>query len=179
MLRRSAQRRGQGRRSFRARLIRTTRSRRRQYFSKKGIPENSEPADAHALRLEHRPLAADHHAALLANGRGNFSHACGRWRRWQRIVVTVCGSAGDSRVCCIECGPGVHRFFTLAARLGAWRFFLGLRTSWMSREILAFGIFAGAAFVATALCWLLPGSRLAELGWPALPRSACWRSLLL
>ena len=47
---------------------------------------------------------------------------------------------------------------------GAWRFFLGLRTSWMSREILAFGLFAGAAFVATALCWAVPGSSFALTG---------------
>jgi formate dehydrogenase iron-sulfur subunit len=36
-----------------------------------------------------------------------------------------------------------------ALQLGAWRFFLGLRTSWMSREILAFGLFAAAAAIST------------------------------
>ena len=39
----------------------------------------------------------------------------------------------------------------------AWRFFLGLRTSWMSREILVFSLFAGAsgavATCATAALW--------------------------
>src|SRR4029434_3286429 len=54
--------------------------------------------------------------------------------------------------------------FHLGRPLGAWRFFLGLRTSWMSREILAFGLFAGAAFLATALCWAVPGSRLTLAG---------------
>ena len=54
--------------------------------------------------------------------------------------------------------------FHLGRPLGAWRFFLGLRTSWMSREILAFGLFAGAAFAAGALCWILPGSPLALAG---------------
>ena len=47
--------------------------------------------------------------------------------------------------------------FHLGRPLGAWRFFLGLRTSWMSREILAFGVFARtAAFLATAVAagWL-------------------------
>ena len=34
----------------------------------------------------------------------------------------------------------------------------------MSREILAFGVFAGAAFVATALCWIFPGAPLAQAG---------------
>lgn len=33
----------------------------------------------------------------------------------------------------------------LGRPLGAWRAFLGLRTSWMSREIIAFGLFAAVA----------------------------------
>ncbi len=39
----------------------------------------------------------------------------------------------------------------LGRPLGAWRFFLGLRKSWMSREILAFGMFAGCG---TAFAWV-------------------------
>src|SRR5262249_8662704 len=45
----------------------------------------------------------------------------------------------------------------LGRPLGAWRAFLGLRTSWMSREIVAFGVFAGAASLLTAAAiWSLP-----------------------
>lgn len=47
--------------------------------------------------------------------------------------------------------------FHLGRPLGAWRFFLGLRTSWMSREILAFSIFAGCAFPVAPAAWFLPG----------------------
>jgi Fe-S-cluster-containing dehydrogenase component/DMSO reductase anchor subunit len=39
----------------------------------------------------------------------------------------------------------IAALFHLGRPLGAWRFFLGLRTSWMSREILAFSIYAGAS----------------------------------
>jgi len=39
----------------------------------------------------------------------------------------------------------------LGRPLGAWRFFIGLRTSWMSREILGFSLFAGAAQAACAV----------------------------
>ncbi len=46
--------------------------------------------------------------------------------------------------------------FHLGRPLGAWRFFLGLRTSWMSREILAFGIFAGTASLSAGVAWLHP-----------------------
>jgi Fe-S-cluster-containing dehydrogenase component/DMSO reductase anchor subunit len=49
--------------------------------------------------------------------------------------------------------------FHLGRPLGAWRFFLGLRTSWMSREILAFGVFAGMAALSVAAAWFVPGSR--------------------
>ena len=36
----------------------------------------------------------------------------------------------------------------------AWRAFLGLRTSWLSREIIAFGAFAGATALYAAMVWL-------------------------
>ncbi len=39
----------------------------------------------------------------------------------------------------------------LGQPLRAWRAILGLRRSWLSREILAFGVFAGAGVAATAL----------------------------
>ena len=48
--------------------------------------------------------------------------------------------------------------FHLGRPLGAWRVFLGLRTSWMSREAIGFGVFAKmgvlyAASVAAATWW--------------------------
>jgi DMSO reductase anchor subunit len=51
--------------------------------------------------------------------------------------------------------------FHLGRPLGAWRFFLGLRTSWMSREILAFSIMATVAAPAVGAAFLFPGSPLA------------------
>jgi len=42
----------------------------------------------------------------------------------------------------------------LGRPLGAWRFFLGLRKSWMSREILAFGMFAGCGTAFAVVVWL-------------------------
>jgi formate dehydrogenase iron-sulfur subunit len=48
--------------------------------------------------------------------------------------------------------------FHLGQPLKAWRFFLGLRTSWLSREILAFSLFAPIpiALVALAVVPLIP-----------------------
>jgi Fe-S-cluster-containing dehydrogenase component/DMSO reductase anchor subunit len=48
--------------------------------------------------------------------------------------------------------------FHLGRPLGAWRFFLGLRTSWMSREILAFSMFAGVASLTVGAAWFFPAS---------------------
>lgn len=42
----------------------------------------------------------------------------------------------------------------LGQPLKAWRFFLGLRTSWLSREILAFSLFAPIPLLLAALPWL-------------------------
>jgi Fe-S-cluster-containing dehydrogenase component/DMSO reductase anchor subunit len=50
----------------------------------------------------------------------------------------------------------VAAVFHLGRPLGAWRFFLGLRTSWMSREILAFSVFAGVASLSVGAAWLSP-----------------------
>jgi formate dehydrogenase iron-sulfur subunit len=46
--------------------------------------------------------------------------------------------------------------FHLGRPLYAFRAFLGLRTSWMSREIVAFGAFAGAAMLYAAITWRQP-----------------------
>ena len=41
----------------------------------------------------------------------------------------------------------------------AWRAIIGLKTSWLSREILGFGLFAGCAFIYAAAQWLPVVSR--------------------
>jgi Fe-S-cluster-containing dehydrogenase component/DMSO reductase anchor subunit len=50
----------------------------------------------------------------------------------------------------------------LGKPLKAWRSFLGLRTSWLSREIVAFGVFAPLAMLLTLSFWL-PGTALLRL----------------
>jgi len=48
----------------------------------------------------------------------------------------------------------------------AFRAVIGLRHSWLSREIVVFGAFAGSAMLYAALCWLSPNSVLLEwIGW--------------
>jgi len=134
-----------------------------QYFSKKRIPGNSEPADAHALRLEHAHWPLIIMLLLSQMAAGIF------------LTLAAMGAAGGESFRLYAAPLATFGFLALNAGLaasvfhlgrpfGAWRFFLGLRTSWMSREILAFGLFAGAAFVATVVSWVLPGSRFALAG---------------
>jgi Fe-S-cluster-containing dehydrogenase component/DMSO reductase anchor subunit len=47
----------------------------------------------------------------------------------------------------------------LGRPLYAWRAFIGLRTSWLSREIIGFGLFAGCALIYAAAQWLPVVSR--------------------
>jgi formate dehydrogenase iron-sulfur subunit len=134
-----------------------------KYFSKKGIPENAEPADAHALRLEHAhwPLIIMLLFSQLAAG--------------MFVTLAVVGLSSGESFLPYAGLPAIVGFvalnaglaasvFHLGRPLGAWRFFLGLRTSWMSREILAFGIFAAASFLGTALCRIAPGSSFVLAG---------------
>ena len=134
-----------------------------QYFSEKRIPENSEPADAHALRLEHAhwPLIIMLLFSQMAAGVFLTVAVMGAFGG----EASLLGAAPLATVAFLTLNAGLAAsIFHLGRPLGAWRFFLGLRTSWMSREILAFGLFAGAAFVATALCWAVPGSSFALTG---------------
>lgn len=50
----------------------------------------------------------------------------------------------------------ISAVFHLGRPLGAWRFFLGLRRSWMSREILAFSFFAALAGWETVAAGFFP-----------------------
>jgi formate dehydrogenase iron-sulfur subunit len=67
----------------------------------------------------------------------------------------------------------VASVFHLGQPLKAWRFFIGLRTSWLSREILAFSMFAPLPFALSAIPFLpdFPFKSLAVsmLTLPALP----------
>jgi DMSO reductase anchor subunit len=71
--------------------------------------------------------------------------------------------------------------FHLGRPLGAWRAFLGWRTSWMSREIMVFGAFAALATLATiAANWPWLEERIPFLGWVGgWTRPFLWSSALM
>jgi formate dehydrogenase iron-sulfur subunit len=133
-----------------------------KYFSKRGIPKNAEPADEHALRLEHPhwPLIIMLLFSQLAVGVFLIVAVMAMVSGSSSPPVALAATIGFAA---LHAGLGAS-VFHLGRPLGAWRFFLGLRTSWMSREILAFAIFALVAFVGTALCWIIPDSVYTRAG---------------
>jgi formate dehydrogenase iron-sulfur subunit len=124
------------------------------YTSRRPIPANARPGDDTALRLEHAhwpliwmlvltQIAAGMYvcAALLASDAPVFAAAS--------APLAVAAFA------ILNLGLAVS-VLHLGRPLGAWRAFLGLRTSWMSREIFAFSVFAApAAGFAAASLWPL------------------------
>ena len=118
------------------------------FTSKSPVPSDARAADAQEPRLDHPhwPLIV---MLLLTQGAAGLCTAAMFLRGDEARIVLTAG--------CLMLHAGLAAsVFHLGRPLGAWRFFLGLATSWMSREILVFGLFAGAATMATAAAWISP-----------------------
>jgi Fe-S-cluster-containing dehydrogenase component/DMSO reductase anchor subunit len=134
------------------------------YKSERPAPGNLLPADFHRTRPEHShpPLVIMLTLTQLAAGAFVL-----RWAL-ERLAGNSPGEplaqAAFAGACAaLALGASV---FHLGRPLLAWRAFVGLRTSWLSREAVAFGIFAGLA--------MLHGAFVAAEHWPvlALPATA-------
>lgn len=127
-----------------------------RYHSRRPLPDNARPADADALRLEapHWPLVwmlllsqtAAGLFVLLAAVAGLALPA------FTSVQAPVTGAA----FLLLHLGLAAS-VFHLGRPAGAWRAFLGWRRSWMSREILAFALFAVLALWAGLMAWQQPG----------------------
>jgi formate dehydrogenase iron-sulfur subunit len=126
-----------------------------RFLSKKTIPANAEAANARTLTLQpaHWPLIVM--LVLTQAAVGVYTTLSGMElvgiEHVSRIKLPL-ALFGFGLFNLGLAAAGLH----LGRPLGAWRFFLGLRTSWMSREILAFGLCASLSFLATAVAWLGP-----------------------
>jgi Fe-S-cluster-containing dehydrogenase component/DMSO reductase anchor subunit len=104
-----------------------------RYISSKPIPVNAMSAGAESPQAEeaHTPLVFMLVLTQLATGVLLFSqrHVALCWIGFATASLGILASV-----------------FHLGQPLKAWRCFLGWRKSWLSREILAFGLFAPAAF---------------------------------
>lgn len=105
-----------------------------QYVTERTIPENVEAADYHALRPEHGhfPLVLMLVLTQFSVGLYGFSlFAEALHANYLRVAALICMAIGLT-------ASTLH----LGRPLGAWRSFLGLRRSWLSREIVVFGLFS-------------------------------------
>ncbi|MEQ1748387.1 MAG: DmsC/YnfH family molybdoenzyme membrane anchor subunit [Prosthecobacter sp.] len=122
------------------------------YLSAKPIPTHAKAADAGALRLDHAhvPLTVMLVLTQMSAG-GFFINAIAAWlgsvslheAGIVSLVAFIIGLAGIAL-------SVLH----LGQPLKAWRAFLGWRKSWLSREIIAFGLFAKLGALTMAAWWL-------------------------
>ncbi len=120
-----------------------------RYHTTRPMPKGTRPGDADALHLEHAHWPLIGMLLLTQMGVGLFA------------VLAFCAFAPSAVFEAIKAPLAIGGFVSLQAGLavsvlhlgrpmGAWRFFLGLRTSWMSREILVFGLLGGLSAAAAA-----------------------------
>jgi formate dehydrogenase iron-sulfur subunit len=126
------------------------------YTTSRPIPDNALPGHFHRLRLEHPHWPLVWMLLLSQLSAGAFL--------WMvlgslfPVFPAIAAPLGLVGFAALQAGLVVS-IFHLGQPWKAWRFFLGLRTSWMSREILVFSLFAavsGAAFF-TSLFYLEEG----------------------
>lgn len=128
-----------------------------RYLTRKPIPANAAPGDYAQLRLDspHWPLIWM--LVLVQLAAGLFvCLACACALPAQRFA-SIAPPVALSGFVTLHAGL-VASIFHLGQPRKAWRVFLGLRSSWMSREILVFALFAAASAAAalTSLFYLAP-----------------------
>ena len=122
------------------------------YSTRKSMPANARPGDASALRLEHAHWPLIGMLVLTQIAAGLFAAASVTAIASPLLFASSKTTFAIAGFITLQLGLAIS-VFHLGKPLGAWRAFLGLRTSWMSREIFAFGGLAVAAsgFAASSL----------------------------
>jgi formate dehydrogenase iron-sulfur subunit len=127
------------------------------YVSQRPIPHRARPGDLSRLRLEqpHWPLIVMLVLTQIATGLSVTAGACSF-----RDLTEFKAMAGPTSlaICSLLAAGLAASIFHLGRPLGAWRAWLGVRTSWMSREIVTFGVFFGLALALAIVAWLPPRS---------------------
>jgi len=140
-----------------------------QYLTSKNLPANMRPADYYKIKPEHSHLPLVVMLALTQLSVGAFSFAIilrmffpadlmGAVTPFHSLVALLLGlvALGAST---LHLGRPLH----------AWRAFVGLKTSWLSREIIVFGLFANLAMIYAGLFWLPAMSSFTGIHfWPRL-----------
>jgi formate dehydrogenase iron-sulfur subunit len=125
-----------------------------QYRTSKMLPPNMRPADFYRNKKEHAHPPLVFMLVLTQLSAGAFCTATilrlffpfesiGGMTPFHSLAALVLGLLGLG-------GSTLH----LGRPLEAWRCFVGLRTSWLSREIIVFGVFAAIALICAGSFWL-------------------------
>jgi formate dehydrogenase iron-sulfur subunit len=136
-----------------------------EYVTKRAFPRNLLPADFYQVRSGHPHLPLVFMLVLTQLSVGAFVVEFFLRRLFPQLATAHAYHA------IIALGAGLLALGASVFHLGrpkyAFRAVIGLRTSWLSREILAFGAFAGTAAAYAAYVWR--GPLLALLHVPAPP----------
>jgi DMSO reductase anchor subunit/ferredoxin len=138
-----------------------------QYFSAKKLPANLRPADFYKIKPEHSHMPLVIMLVLTQLSVGAFAFAIVLRLLFPAQLmraVTPFHSLVALLLGMIALGASTMH---LGRPLYAWRAFVGLKTSWLSREIIIFALFAGVAVIYAGLFWLPDLSRLTNIQfWP-------------
>ncbi len=144
------------------------------YTTRKVIPANARASDVHQLRLEHAHLPLIFMLVFTQAGAGLFVALAVLMGFAGSAFTAIQGPVAVSAFIALNIGLAVS-VLHLGRPMGAWRAFLGLRTSWMSREILAFGLLAGMGGATTVACiWGSLGAWLGSKAQPLLQQLEFW-----
>ncbi|QDS97032.1 DmsC/YnfH family molybdoenzyme membrane anchor subunit [Adhaeretor mobilis] len=126
------------------------------YKSKKPLPRNMLPADYYSADRQHSHLALVVMLVFTQLSVGAFVVGqvlvSGAWAD-PLMLATIRPAYAIAGLLVGLVGMNAA-VFHLGRPLYAFRALLGLRTSWLSREILAFSVFAGFAIANAAVVWL-------------------------
>lgn len=131
-----------------------------QYVTAREIPDNVKAGDLHALEPEHAHYPLVVMLVLTQLSVGLYGVALLTQTETVSMLARVAAF--------IAMGLGLAASTSHLGRpLGAWRAFLGLRRSWLSREIVIFGAFSGVAFAYTASAFVdfIPALVISSMGW--------------
>jgi Fe-S-cluster-containing dehydrogenase component/DMSO reductase anchor subunit len=137
-----------------------------RFHSRRGLPTGLKAADAHSLRPSHSHPSLVAMLVLTQLSVGAFCvESLLRVLFPSNLMAQLSGLHS-----LVALAVGLLALGTSTLHLGrpraAWRAVIGLRTSWLSREIIVFGLFAGLAMLDATGFWLMPARALywARLG---------------
>ncbi|MDX2227077.1 MAG: DmsC/YnfH family molybdoenzyme membrane anchor subunit [Verrucomicrobiae bacterium] len=136
-----------------------------RYVTGRRVPRPMEAGSHHQTKVQppHAPLVVMLVLTQIGIGLMSAQFAASFFGVFTREVAAMMAVSG---FLVFQAGLAAS-VFHLGQPLKAWRFFLGLRTSWLSREILVFGLFSAvaAAYVGSLLLPLLPTAWTRGLPW--------------